>query len=380
MNYEVLCSPVSGSNFPCQIALIKELTIARQKIYGKTKKLNLGLGSSGGNLAIYLLNLAGEDTDKLVEFSRKINSKYFARSWYPKYLNFMPNITGYLFKGTIYKEGIDTYELYDNMYSEEGFELWSGTYNMDESKAQFFCNKSRFESEINQVFFSQEQETYGLASFIYCNGNKKMICDSIIASASIPFIVPAAKINGVSYGDGGVMYASPLSVFYKEIYRIVNGNYSHEVRSLYYDIPEIEDNKSFVLSEYNEDQVKNLRLYYIMDSHPVNNDSSTSLYFNYLYSGLRASSLKDKSTAINLLNLLSPSGIETQKFLYLNNQALTDIIILYDKYKHYVLCLYPHTNSDISLSDFDGLDILRNIEITSRGYGCQIWYSVELKE
>lgn len=116
-----------------------------------------------------------------------------------------------------------------------------------------------------------------------------------------------------------------------------------------------------------------------MPSHPVNHSFESSC-FDYLYSGLKASSLKDKSSAfLDLLIMLSLSGIETYKFLSITQENLVETLTLYDRYKHFTLCLYPQEYSDLKLYDFDGFDVLRNIEKTSKGYGCQIWHSREIK-
>lgn len=81
---------------------------------------------------------------------------------------------------------------------------------------------------------------------------KKTICDSIIASASIPFMVPASKINDDSYGDGGIMYASPLYVFFKEIYHIITRYKETLIKYKYYEIPETKDNTSLIIDEDEE--------------------------------------------------------------------------------------------------------------------------------
>lgn len=388
MEYEVISAAVSGKNFSSQIALVSELMKVREKKYNGVKKIDMGLGSSGGNLSIHLLNLSMESPSKLIEISAKLNSKYFARRWLDGVYQFIPHTLGYLYGGTMYKKGIPIYDLYKSEYKEEGFEIWTGTYNIEDSKTQFFCNKSRSQSVINQVIYSESQELFGISPFIYCDNDVKMICDSIIASAAIPFIVPPTKINDVKYGDGGVMYASPLSVLSDEIYRLITGKNSIISNSKLIEIPETDENSSIILEEFPQSDAKlsengkflekSLRLYYIMSEHPSLGKSKCETITDYIYSGLYASSLKDKNSALNLLNMLSPEGVETHKFLSVDENILSTIFDIYSKYKHYVLCLYPHEDSDLNLTKFNGYDVLRNIEKTRKGYGCQIWHSVRL--
>lgn len=380
MSYNVITAHISGPNFPYQIGLIHELTKANQLIFEKTgikENWDLGLGSSGGNLAIHILNASRSNNSKLKYFSSLINSTLFARRWIPFFLEIVPSILGYILYGTLYKEGYGGYEtfcrIYKNTSRDEDIEIWTGTYDVDMKRAQFFCNKSRNDSRINQSFFDHEQELYASKSLIYCNGNLKMIYESALASASIPLMVPYAKINGVNYGDGGIMYASPLTVFYKEIYRIV----SCEERKIYSnnDIEETEENKCIVISDENYESQKNLRLYYIMRANSSAMKVSKTSKVDVFISAINASSIQDKNSAINLLIMLSPEGIENERFMNINFEHLADIIQLYKRHKHYILCLYPHADSSLNLANFKGQDVLDMIDECCKGYGCEIWYS-----
>lgn len=383
MSYNVITAHISGPNFPYQIALIHELVEAKKNLSEKTKikeTWDLGLGSSGGNLALHILNASRSNNSKLKYFASLINSTLFARKWIPFFLEIVPSILGYLIYGTLYKEGYGGYDtflrIYNNTSRDDDMEIWTGTYDVDTKRAQFFCNKNRNDSRINQSFLDHEQELYASKSLIYCNGNLRMIYESALASASIPLMVPYAKINGVNYGDGGIMYASPLTVFYKEIYRII----TCEERKIddSSDITETDENKCIIVSDETHKEMKNLRLYYVMRSNPSTMKASKLSKVDFFVSAINASSIQDKNSAINLLTMLCPEGIENERFLNINSTHLTDILEVYSRHKHYVLCLYPHVCSSLNLSNFTGADVLNLMDDCCKGYGCEIWYSKSL--
>ena len=272
-----------------------------------------------------------------------IKSTLFVRRWIPYFAEVVPSIIGYVFYGTFYKEGTGGFEVFErihkNISSDEDFEIWTGAYDVDLKRAQFFCNKNMDDSKINQSFFDREQEFFASKSVIYCDGNRERIYEAALASASIPIMTPHTKINGVNYGDGGVMYASPLSVFYKEIFRIVSREEKKSLRRN--EIEETEENKCLIF----DDEVKipkHLRLYYIMKSHSSENKNEKIKEMHFFTSAINGSSIQDKNTAINLLMMLSPEGINVERFSNINSTILSELIERFSTRNHVVMFLYPH--------------------------------------
>jgi len=369
--YNVICGHISGPKFPYQIGLSYELLTARIKA-NKNEKFNLGLGCSGGNLVVHLINASGGNPQKLLYFSTFLESSLFLRKWIFPFIEIVPSVIGYIFYGSVYKEGHNGFEIFQEIYKnvedDEQFEIWSGTYDVKNARAQFFCNKSENESDVNRFFFNKDQELFCSKQAIYCNNNKKKIYDSILASASIPLIMKTQFIDGVEYADGGIMYSSPLSVFVKEIFRIVSGK--HEKTIIGEDIEESEENYSILLqNSFNSE--KKLRLYYLMKS-----ETAISQSTNVFSSFIKGSSILDCTSAINLLIMLCPEGIKTKKFNNINSSFLSNIILKYSSKKHYVMFLYPLGNLQLKLNNFKSKDVMKIIQDCRNNYGCQIWYSI----
>ncbi|MGL4501881.1 MAG: patatin-like phospholipase family protein, partial [Planktothrix sp.] len=193
-------SPVSGGYFPAQVA-------AMQIVYSTGYRPKIIGGSSGGNVANYITVLADFDPEKMETVMESMSAKLFATKWFPSP---MPSEMYGFFIGSFFNVGNGGYEFiskFVNSSSIQRYEIWTGTYNTDHSKAQFFCNKSRATSLIDdsdmnlEILQSMEPE--------YCNGDLRKIAKVITASASIPGIVPAQDIDGNKYEDGGLYYASP---------------------------------------------------------------------------------------------------------------------------------------------------------------------------
>lgn len=381
MNYQVFCAPVSGKYFPGQISMFLALENAKNDSPLQGSEVNMGLGSSGGNLAITLFNISGGNIDKIMEYSHSINSNFFARKWYPKPLTyFIPNSLGFMYGGSVYKKGIDCYSIYKDHSNENLFEQWCGTYNIDRSIPQFFCNKSREESDINREFYSQNSENFGNSSFIYCNNDRKLFSKVISASASIPVLTQPEIIMGEKHSDGGVMYASPISVFYKEISNIIERKSVENTKTnTYFDIEDSDENSSFVISEKNFGEKKHLRLFYVMGCNSEINDISENVLENCLNSWINSSSVKDELFAFTLLQLLSPEGTDSHKFLYANISSLTSILTFFERYDHYILYIYPHEKSNLCLNNFSGQDVIHNIIRLKNNFSCKIIHSLKLK-
>ncbi len=381
MNYNIYCCQQSGQNFPTQIALLSDLTLAKEKVFELTgiddRHVNLGLGTSGGNVALTLLNISSLNNDKFLDISSKLNSVHFARKWCPPMLQIYPNIVNSLFAGSLYKSGYGGSKLFEDISSqrdkEKEFEMWTGTYDYSSAKSQFFCNKGRDKSCINQYYFDIEHNNQN--PLVYTNDNDEMLFLLALSSSSIPFVIPPKTINGRKYGDGAIMFSSPLSTFCNEIYRHVSlHNYVDNDSGL----KDEDNNFEIVIGEEQEQPVqeKQLRLYYVQGKNADNYGKNLNP-FSFIESAIEASSINDKNSAISLLKLLCDSIIkEVHHKIHLED--LVKHLIRCSVYKHYIFVLKPIVNTfcDIELVSFSGSDILRNVKkIKEEGYTLEIFRS-----
>lgn len=379
-DFFVYCFPVCGGSFPSLMALLQKVCDARIHKTGKRGKKSyspdLCLGSSGGNLVSYIGLASNWDSELIEKISFNLSSTMFVRRWINNHLLIFPEIFFALNNRSMFNEGTGGLEFFQQILTEDSIlstEIWTGTYDSECKKSQFFCNKSKGDSYINFISFNEDQSLYLSKKLIFCDGDIRTIYNVTLASASIPLLVPPKKIFGSDYGDGGVMYASPLTVFGKEIARIVSGIEKHYNNGTH-DIPNTDENEQIILSVDNNVK-KNLRLFYFMRTRDFTPTEKSGLLDNLLKSILDSSALKDRNKAIELLETLSPEGISTETYLEIKNDELSDILEEYSQYNHYVICLFPHLTPTISITDFTGENVVNIMEHVRENFGCQIWHS-----
>lgn len=387
-DFFVYICPISGGALVSHLALLQEVYDARIKANDGIKKgyysyaPHIALGSSGGNVSIFIAQASDWTSLGIERNVHHMNSNLFLKKWVPDELSIIPNAPFFLVKGTLYNHGIGARPLFNKLFTSETIqrtELWLGTYDIKHKKAQFFCNRSQSNSYITEPFFNEEQSLYYAMPLKFTEGNIDKLADICIASATIPATVPAQKIDNLLYADGGVMYPSPLSVLHKELYRIVTGKERVPISKSFQLETNTEKNYEFIYSEKKEEVEKNLRLFYFYPYQPNGLEYQSKQkdigIRDYLDSILNAGMNQDRNTAIELLNNLSPEGLETETYINVNNDRLADIIRFVNTKKHYVICLFPHRNPSVNIVNINGQDILNAMHLVKRGYGCQIWYS-----
>jgi predicted acylesterase/phospholipase RssA len=199
---EITISPVSGGYFPAQVAAMLLMSEAgyEPKILG---------GSSGGNVAVYICHLGDFENDRVEKVLMEMNSRMFVRSWYESPL---PSELMGFFKGSIYNMGDGGQAFLENFSNSKRIqnrEIWTGTFNSTHGKAQFFCNRSHKTAILDNRCV--DNKMLQCLDPIYCDGDIEIIAKVISASASIPALVPNQDINGETYEDGGLYYASPAA-------------------------------------------------------------------------------------------------------------------------------------------------------------------------
>lgn len=387
-DFFVYVLPVSGGAIVSHLALLQVIYDARINALNGVKKgyfsyaPNLVLGSSGGNISSFIGQASDWSSDGITRNVQVINSKLFLKKWIPEELSLIPDIPFFLMKGSLYNSGIGARQLFNELFTQttiQRSEIWLGTYDIKHKKAQFFCNKSQADSYITEPFFNEEQSLYYAMPLIFTEGNINKLADICIASATIPAVVPSQVIDGIPYADGGVMYASPLSVLHKEVLRIVTGKERVPISKSFQPEVNTETNTEFIYSERKDTTEKNLRMIYFLPYQPnglrYSYESKDIGIKTYLDSILNVIMMHDRNTAIELLNILSPEGLETESFISVDTDILTNIIKTLSKRKHYLITLFPHKNPSINIAHADGEKILEAMNIVKEGYGAQVWYS-----
>lgn len=387
-DFFVYVLPISGGALVAHLALLCEVYEARI-LANHNKKAgyfsyapHMALGSSGGNVSIFIAQASDWCSDRIYDNVKFARSELFLSKWIPDEYLIISDIPFAAINGTIYNSGCGARDMFNTIFTKSSIkrsELWLGTYDVKHKKAQFFCNKNQGESYVKEVFFNEEQALYYSMPLKFTDGDIDLLADVCIASATIPGTVPLKEINGLQYADGGVMYSSPLSVLNKEILRIVTGKERIPIIKSFQVEKKTQENEECVYYRHKHQTQKNLRLFYFFPYQPnglVYNTQHTDLKFRiYLDSILNVSIMQDRNTGVELLNILSPEGLETESYNNIDTHRLAEIIHSMNLRKHSMICLFPHRNPSADISQINGSVIKNKIVDIRKAYGCQVWYS-----
>jgi len=340
---DIYVLPVSGGRFASQLGLLAELYKSKKTKYYP----DLVLASSGGNACAYL-GLAADWSSKRIEnLAYMLNSSMFISSWVPPPLNEMIPSWIYVFKSSLYNHGSGILELFKNIFTPKTIsrtEIWTGSYDLNSNKTQFFCNKKETLLDINS--FNQNAFLYGSMPLKTLDGDIEAIAKVCQASAAIPKVCPPVFIGDKKYCDGGISYSSPLSALSNEIYSLI-----------------YENNLS-------------LRLTYFCPYHMDSNILRHEGIFIHLSSFLYNDILQDRREAINLIYKLVPKNkVRYLSYHHCDSKLLSEVLSLVEDKKHYILVIYPHGNIYVNLRNFSGKDIINVMRKTRENYGIHLWYS-----
>ena len=384
--------PISGGALVCHLALLQELYDARIKsLNGKKMGYfsyapHISLGSSGGNVSSFIAQASDWTSHGIERNVKYLNSNLFLKKWVPAEYSIIPDIPFILIMGSLYNKGIGAGNLFREIFTSttiQRSEMWFGTYDIKHKKAQFFCNKSQSDTHVAEPFFNEEQSLYYAMPLKFVDGNLNKLADICIASATIPGVVPSKEIDGLIYADGGVMYPSPLSVLDKEIMRIVTGKERVPISKSYQNEVVTDRNVEIVYDERPIQKEKNLRLFYFFPYQPngleFRKASKDIGIRTYLDSILNVSMMQDRNTGIDILNELCPEGLETEEYIKIDSDRLSNIIKELSARKHYIICLFPHRNPSVNIIKLNGDIVRAEMKKVRENYGCQVWYSKSFK-
>jgi len=334
---KTLVLPVSGGSFPVQLAILCQL-------FDINYHPDITLGSSGGNVCSYV-SLAGNWTSYgVIRISKMINSNMFVSSWMPPDFDFLPSrILGY-FRGSFYDSGSGTNSFFTNFFTKQTVmrdEIWTGTVNRKLQKSQLFCNTSQEKSKLDISNFCPNIS----ASLdpIYLSGDLYKISGACSASASIPIYVPEKIVDNVSYVDGGVMYASPLSTL---------KNCLGKCHIIYVSSFDTENGKAVGFDGYT-------------DIAQVGKTTFSEMSQSLCY--------QDRLAGIELVKKNKPCKYKTIEKL--NAEKLKEVIKKTEKYKYSMIELFPLGDiCPLDLASFSGSDVISMMEqVTKDGFGARIW-------
>lgn len=380
--------PVSGGAFPNQIALMAELASVGVRP-------DLVVGSSGGNVAGYIGLAADWSPYAMERISALLNSKLFARSWWPWPLSGIPSVLAGYFLGTVYRAGEGALELFRSIFTPQtigGTEIWTGTLNRTTRRPQFFCNRRREESCLDPKTF--DPRLLNCMPLTFLNEDIEKISKVCLASASIPILVPEQIIDNHYHTDGGTAFASPLTALQSQIIAAACGESLHIDYISSYDM----EGQAMEEIDHTAEENGNERPYRNLYEHG-------SLTANEM---VRSLCLMDRLTALEMLrcgsvgsatwpmedlpfpeaNTLSVTSLDPSKrdliqqpfgaircldVDNLTRSQLYDIERFRSRFRRSMLELFPATTEKIDLVSFDKDDVVSIITKARKKYRCRLW-------
>ena len=370
---EVYAGSVSGGGFPAQIQEIIYVTEAKKEAFNdETTNMHtyytpdLCMGTSGGNVALYVAISGNWEPGSIHRVIKQMNAGMFSQTWWPGPMSFIPTWVLGIFEGAVYKPGYGAKQLLDafnNKNSIVATEMWNSSFNKDQQRTAIFCNKSDSDTFISPFTYSSFNSKTLPLNFL--NGDIGKISTTVIASASVPLLFKPVVIDSENYIDGGVTYASPLSILSEEIYKSVKGivePLEYEVQMSVYPIPEptVEQKDKLILK-------RSRRILHLTYFSPYNIDSTSKSESvlgggNFLSFVTDSSAVKDRESGLELLNRLkTPSQninvIDSRTSMF----KLSDLFKQYNS-THYLCEVYVRENNWIDLNNFTPNDIFAKME------------------
>jgi predicted acylesterase/phospholipase RssA len=377
-NLVVYSLPVSGGAFVSQLGLLRELFQALEICQVHANEPDIVLAASGGNAAAYIAMAGNWTYDGIARVARDFDSDHFIRSWFPKGMRFIPTIIAGIFKGSVYNMGYGCDYIFQRYFTEQSIqrtEIWTGTYNEDAVKAEFFCNKAQVNALIQNSEFAADREYVDATSLEYVGDNAPIIpriAQICMASASIPYLVKHQLIDGAKYIDGGVMFASPTFALKRELLRLAEGRQT-VIRVPH---PELGVTTSGELRSARPTplQPRHFRHYYIasydLQATYAKNNSQMPLV-DTLGQMIHSTILADRLAGFDVVRTLASGRLHKLRYYHyplLNAHTLARLLVqLMEHTEHYSMTLYPYGQRSIKLTTFTGEDIIAALPTAKYG-------------
>lgn len=416
---KVYVIPISGGSFVAQVAFLIEMYIARLIISDDISNIypDIVLSTSGGNIATYLAMCGGWRENGILRCVELMDKNMLAFNWWPEKLNFMPTGLIGIFTGSLYRPGFGIKKVLNNHLTSKivkNVEIWTGTFNTNTGRAQFFTNKDEDSTFIKKESFENDRIMYDCDPLAYLNGDINTIADVTLASATIPLLVTNRKVKNLEYTDGGIVYASPLTCMSREILRVVKPdnvkNKLENIKNIDFSLKDLDSlvskgdsPKKFdvkILKTFKNDRCKNVPIYKkLKNKTGSSNYRLQMIYFScydpntlinitpksstitgnvgiYLRKLLNSSCTIDRVKGVEILRALADkdSDIIHKHYRKIECNKLAEIIKMLKTKKHYFLNLYPHGEPRINMINFEPKDLLEAIATVRKSYAAHVWY------
>ncbi len=314
----IFVCPSSGGGYPAQFGLLRLLLSAGIKP-------DKCIGTSGGALSIYLAAAAKWNPDEMTKIASHLHDGLVFESWYPWIINFLPNpIAGYK-RGSLNNRSQNAHKFFSSYFQEvpSDVEIWTGTYNVKTSKSHFFINTN---TKLPFMDINYQQFSSDIPSVV---SDVDELANVVIASLSIPAMLPPVRIGDSLYCDGGVIYSSPLSVLYQILPPNSHVTYINSTDMNIYD-----------------------KLSLSLESH----DNLFGTIEAAVHTLTRGLCITDIALGMEAMKKM---GRQTAHHIYtnLNEKVLSDLETERHKHKASFLNIYPVDTHSLRITSFNGEDV-----------------------
>lgn len=356
----IMAASISGGCFPHQLSIMRKLARSGCSPY-------IALGSSGGNVSLYLCAGGKWTPCGINRIAKSLNQSLFVEPWYPFITGWVPEslaaAAGY-FKGSIYRSSNSGLQLFNSYFAPgdiTNIETWVGAVNESTGSIALFGNRCREHSIIKGNHF--DRRMFKSEPLKWLCGDTAKIHKAMLASSSVPAVIQPQEIDGEKYVDGGVKFASPLSPLKNEIKAIAKSN-DYSIHIIYVSGYDIESDIAVTPLNNMLDHGK------VTGSHIV-----------------RAMVMHDRDAAKQIIEDISSSCINSEyvcrtedgdakiHFIDVESRAINAVYERLHLTKCCLFELYP-TNPDIlNYTKFTGDDVLCMMNKTDNAMAGRLWWS-----
>lgn len=332
----IIILPASGHNFICQLAILQHLCEINYQP-------SLMLGSSGGNLAAYIVCAANWKSNHIERLAKELKSHFFVEPWHD--VKLISGAIGF-FNGNAFNSGSGLHEFMKTYFTEDSIikhEIWTGTYNRDLQKFRLFCNLGK--SNIINCNHIDYNLTQSIEPY-FCNGDIDKIADAGLASASIPGLVPPVIIDNHQYTDGATCGSSPVSIMQGAILKYIKTH-----------------NQPLHITYVNSKDLSQANI--------IPNNNLFDTWKQAVNDLIKSQTLIDRLVVHELL--FNGNDVKQTSFPC-NYEELVKVSIHRETLKFSLLEIYPTMESDIDITNFNSDDITRNLKRMYKSCKCHFWW------
>lgn len=331
---EIIIAPISGTRLINQLA-------ALVNVCEYDYKPDIILSASGGAVTTSLAAVSNFDLSSFKRNVQELNSGEFISSWIPECLAFVPSWIVGFFQGSLYRHSRTYHAMFRKLavpVTLKEYEVWVMAYNLDEKKPALFCSTSEEKAFLKECF--ENCSIIRSDIFQYLNGNVDTFADAVIASSSIPTVVPPLCIKDKLYEDGGVVYASPFTPFRDQI----------------------EDLESFHLMYINGIDL-NDQDFTVVDPQQRTIFNTVDVTASAI---VKSYLMQDRYSCYILIKSKGP--------VTKMDITLEDYFANKHKWQYSLLEMYPDRYDEIDITDFTGEDLYIKMMEQREFIGCRVWF------